>query len=131
MFGNTTSNKSNIYGRDWNKYDRKNFILDYFSIDTEGLLKTDELNVDNSPQMYLEKINLLLDTYALLKRIDKYKLRFKSKLWISLGLEKSISVKNKLPTNFINAKHPLLKEETHIEYKIYRKLLSTLMKKSK
>ena len=28
-------------------------------------------------------------------------------------------------------KHPVLKEETHIEYKNYRNLLSTLMKKSK
>ena len=32
MFGNT-SNKSNIYERDWSKFDRENFILDYFSID--------------------------------------------------------------------------------------------------
>ena len=32
--------------------------------------------------MHLEKINILLDTYAPLKGIDKYKLRFKSKPWI-------------------------------------------------
>ena len=32
-----------------------NFILDYFSIDWEDLLKIDELNVDNSTQMYLKK----------------------------------------------------------------------------
>ena len=80
-----------------------NFILDYFSIDWEDLLKIDELNVDNSTQKYLEKINILLDTYAPLK-IDKYKLRFKSKPWITLGLQKSISVKNKLLTKFINTK---------------------------
>ena len=81
-----------------------NFILDYFSIDWEDLLKIDELNVDNSTQKYLEKINILLDTYAPLK-IDTYKLRFKSKPWITLGLQKSISVKNKLLTKFINTKH--------------------------
>ena len=81
-----------------------NFILDYFSIDWEDLLKIDELNVDNSTQTYLEKINILLETYAPLKRIDKYKLRFKSKPWITLGLQKSISVKNKLLTKFINTK---------------------------
>ena len=33
MFGNTISNKSNIYERDWSKFDRENFILDCFSID--------------------------------------------------------------------------------------------------
>ena len=54
-------------------------------------MKIDELNVDN-----LDKINMLLDTYATLKRINKYELKFKSKPWITLGLQKSISVKNKL-----------------------------------
>ena len=59
-------------------------------------MKIDELNVDNSTKIYLDKINMLLDTYAPLKRINKYKLKFKSKPWIALGLQKSISVKNKL-----------------------------------
>ena len=95
MFGNTRSNKGNIYEGDCSKFDRENFILDYFSIEWEDLLKTDELNVDNSIQTYLEKINNLLDTYAPLKRIDKYKLRFNSNPWITLSLQKSISVKNK------------------------------------
>ena len=50
---------------------------------------------------------------------------------ITLGLQKSISVKNKLLANFINKKDPILKEEFHTNYKKYRNLLSTLMKKSK
>ena len=74
---------------------------------------------------------MLLHTYAPLKRINKYKLKFKSKPWITLGLQKSIFVKNKLLTNFINKKDPILKEEFHTNYKKYRNLLSTLMKKSK
>ena len=43
MFGNISGNKSNIYERDWSKFDWENFILDYFSVDWEDLLKTDEL----------------------------------------------------------------------------------------
>ena len=78
-------------------------------------MKTDELNADNSTRMYLDKINMLLDTYAPLKRIDKYKMKFKSKPWITLGLQKQIFVKNILLKNF----------------KKYGNLLSTLMKKSK
>ena len=93
-------------------------------------MKTDELNVDNST-IFKKKINILLDAYAPLRRIDRYKLRFKSKPWITLGLQKSTSVKNKSLIKFINTKHPILKEETHIEYKNYKKMLSTLMKKSK
>ena len=131
MFGNISGNKSKIYERDWSKFDRENFILDYFSVDWEVLLKRDEKNVDNSTKMYLDRINMLLDTYAPLKRINKYKLKFKSKPWITLGLQKSIFAKNKLLKNFINKKDPVLKEEFHTKYKIYRNLLSTLMNKSK
>ena len=80
--------------------------------------------------MYLYKINILLDTGAPLKRINKYKMKFKSKPWITLGLQKSMSAKNKLLKNFINKKDPILKEESHTSYKKYRNLLSTLMKKS-
>ena len=131
MFGNTSGNKSKIYERDWSKFDRENFILDYFSVDWEVLLKIDEKNVDNSTRMYLDRNYMLLDTYAPVKRINKYKLKFKSKSWITLGLQKPISAKNKLLKNFINKKDPVLNEEFHTKYKIYRNLLSTLMKKNR
>ena len=130
MFGNIPSNKSNIYERDWSKFYREKNFLDYFSVDWEDLLKIDELNADNSNKMFSDKINMLLDTNASLKRVKKYKLKFKSKPWITLGLQKSVSVKNKLLTNFINKKDPILKEECHTNYRKYRNLLSTLIKKS-
>ena len=56
-------------------------------------MKIDDLNADNSTKIYLDKIDMLLETYAPLKRINKYKLKFKSKSWITLDLKKSISVK--------------------------------------
>ena len=59
----------------------------------------------------------------LLKKINKYKLKFKSKPWINLGLQKLISVKNKLLTNFINKKDPILKEEFHTNYQKYKSIL--------
>ena len=64
--------KAVIYERGWFKFDQENFILDYFSVDWEDFLKIDELNADNSTKIYLDKINMLLDTYAALKRINKY-----------------------------------------------------------
>ena len=33
MFSNVSGNKFNIYKRDWSKFDRENFILDYFLVD--------------------------------------------------------------------------------------------------
>ena len=50
MFGNISGNKSNIYERDWSKFDWENFILDYFSVDWEDLLKTDELMLIIQPK---------------------------------------------------------------------------------
>ena len=61
MFGNISGNQSNIYQKDWLKYDQENYILIYFSVDWEELLKRDELNTDNSIQIYLHK--LYLDIY--------------------------------------------------------------------
>ena len=52
MFGNISGNKSNIYERDWSKFDWENFILDYFSVNWEDLLKIDELNADNSTKYW-------------------------------------------------------------------------------
>ena len=94
-------------------------------------VKIDELNAHNSTKMCLDNINKLLDTYAPLQRINKYKLKFKSKPWITSGLQKSTSVKNKLLTNFVNKKDPTLKEKIHTKYKKYRNLISTLLKKTK
>ena len=74
---------------------------------------------------------MLLDNYAPLKRVNKHKLKFRCKPWITLGLQKSISVKNKLLVNFISKKDPILKEKFHTNYKKHRNLLSTLTKKSK
>ena len=67
--------------------------------------------------MYLDRINMILYAYLPLKRINKCKLKFKSKPWITLGLQKPISVKSKLLINFINKKVPILKEELHTNYK--------------
>ena len=80
-------------------------------------VKIDELNAHNSTKICLDNINKLLDTYAPLQRINKYKLKFKFKPWITLGLQKLISVKIKLYTNFIDKKYAILKEEFHTKYK--------------
>ena len=118
MFGNIFGNKSNIYEWDQSKFDQENFILDYFAVDWEDLLKTDELNVDNSTKIYLDKINMLLDIYSPLKKLINTNWNLSlDQPWTTLGLQKSISAKNKLLPNLINKKDPVLKEEFHTKYK--------------
>ena len=81
------------------------------------MFKTDELNADNSTRIFLDKINMFWDTYEPLQRVNKYKMKFKSKPWITWGLQKPISVKNKLLKKFINKKCTILKEEFHTRAK--------------
>ena len=76
------------------------FYLDYFPVEWESLLKIDDRNADNSNKIYFDKINILFDTYAPLKTINKYKLKFKSKPWVTLGLQESISVKKQITYKF-------------------------------
>ena len=61
----------------------------------------------------------------------EYKLKFRTKLWITFGIQKSISIKNKLLNKFINKNDPQIKAEFHEKYKTYRNLLSTLIKEIK
>ena len=110
IFSDPPSKKPNIYERDWSNFDQENFILDYLSINWYETLKTEEQNIDYSAEIFLNKINKLLDNFAPLKRINKYKLKFKSKPWITPGLQKSISVKNKFLSDFIKKRILLLKQ---------------------
>ena len=121
----------NVFERDWSKFDQENFILDYFDTYWSNLLNLNEKNVDLSTNNFLNAMNSLLNKYAPFKKISKYKLKFKTKPWITFGIQKSIFVKNKLLKKFINKKDPQKKAECHEKYKKYRNLLSTLLKKSK
>ena len=76
-------------------------------------------------------MNSILDSNAPFQRVNKYKLRFKTKPWITPALQKSISVKNSLLNKFIKSKDPQTKEHHHVKYKTFRNMLSTLIKKSK
>ena len=79
-------------------------------------------------ETYLSKINSLLDTHALFKKTSKYKLKFKTKPWITSGLQKPVALKNELLKKFIQLKEPHMKLCSHPEYKKYKDMLSTFWK---
>ena len=64
IFFNTRSNKSHIYEKDWSNFDQESFILDYFSIAWNETLKIEEQNIDYSTEIFLNKLNELLDKFA-------------------------------------------------------------------
>ena len=78
----------------------------------------------------LDYMNAILDIHSPYKKVNKNKLRFKIKLWITPALQKSLTVKNHCLKKFINC-NSQTKEHLHTRYKEYRNLLSTLLKRSK
>ena len=77
------SNFSKIFERNWSSFDQHNFILEFLSIDWEQNLKLDEKDMNESFQLFIDKIDLLLDTYSPYKKVSKYKMKFKIKPWLS------------------------------------------------
>ena len=72
-----------------------------------------------------------MDEFAPLKKISKYKLKFKKKPWITNDIKNLINIKNVYFSKYIKIKKNVIKNYFHTKYKTYRNLLSTLMKRSK
>ena len=85
--------KSNIYERYWSKFIQTDIVLDYFDKDSSNVLQLDQQDVNLSIESFLDNMNSILDEHAPLTRINKYKLKFKSKPWITPAIQKSIIVK--------------------------------------
>ena len=120
--------KSNIYERDWSAFIQTDFILDYFDDDWSDVLQLDQQDVNLCIEPFLDNMNSILDEHATLKRINRNKLKLKSKPWITPVIQKSIVVKNNLLKRFINVKDSQTKETFYRQCKDYRNKLSTLFK---
>ena len=131
MFSDNPNTKSNIFERSWTNLNQVEFFIDYFDKDWITILNIKHGNVNVSMKNFVNNMNHLLDMHASFKKISKYKLKFKTKRWITAALQKSVFIKNSLFKRYIKLKGPVKKNEVHQQYKYYRNLLSTLMKKSK
>ena len=88
VFADPSSNKSIIFEKNRSNFNQENFLLDYFSIDWKALLKIEQQNIN----FFFSKINSLFDTHVPLKKICQYKLKFKTKPWMTPDLQKSVAV---------------------------------------
>ena len=57
----------------------------------------DQQNVNFSMDSFSDNMNSILDTYNKYK-LNKYKLMFKTKFWVTLALQKSVSIINNCKT---------------------------------
>ena len=79
---------------------------------------------------YLSKIDSLLDTLVPIKKLNKKQLKYFSKPWITHVLQNSMKKKN-IYSKFVKFKNKILEEFHHSNYKNYKNLLSTLLKRAK
>ena len=71
ILSNPSYNRSNVFERDWSKFNKKNFILDYFEKNWSDILQLDQQNVDLYIESFLKIINSILDSNAHFKRVKK------------------------------------------------------------
>ena len=127
FFANSQRSKSNIFKRNWKNLDQNLFISDFENASCDEIIDVNKENVNLSINNYLYNIDLLLEKHAPLKRLNKQKLKFQQKPWITQGLQISIKKKNTLFSRYIKCKESSRKRDLHSKYKSYQNLLSTLL----
>ena len=80
---------------------------------------------------YLSKIDSLLEIQAPIEKLNKKELKFLTKPWVKQSLQNFIKKKNNIYSEFVKSKNQKLKEFYHNNYKTYRNILFTLLKRVK
>ena len=70
ILSNPSYNRPNIFERDWSKFNKENFILDYFE-KSWCILQLDQQNVDLSIESFLNNMISILGSNAPFKRVNK------------------------------------------------------------
>ena len=114
--------------RDYSKFNRENFVLDFLSKDWDILQSK---NPEQQVEVLINKINKIIDIHAPLKIQKRKSKNISRKPWITQGIRNSINCKNKLFKKFVNTKSSLTKSIRHTNFKEYRNVLTKILKQSK
>ena len=109
-----------------------NFILDYFDIDWDAILRANKNDVNLSMQIFLKKVNELLDKYMPLRKLTQkeYKRRFKP--WITNLILDKIEKKKKAFRKYMNPRaNTEIKEQLKTDYKNIKNEITNLTRQSK
>ena len=131
LFSKIPAAKFNILRHGWRKFESNRFISDFNQTNWDQILCSKRSDVNFSMNWYLSKIDSLLETHALLKKLNKKEQKILTKPWITQSLQKSIKKKNDIYSKFVKCKNQKLKEFYRSNYQTYRNLLPTLLKRAK
>ena len=115
-----------IYSRCYRKFDNTNFIKEIEKINWATLIKDND-NPNDSTTLFTQAIESIPDTHAPFKKLTKKQLQTKNKPWISKGILKYISIKDKLYKKYLKTKPGISKENTFAKFKMYRNQISNML----
>ena len=91
-----SSQKFNFHERGWSKLNQDDFILDYFDKSLPELLRIDQQNVNLTMEFFFKQNEFHHGYSYIITNVNKYRLKFNTKPWITPALQKSISIKNNI-----------------------------------
>ena len=104
-----TNNNKNIYQRNLKSFNQQIFLEDIQNLNWNNILELENQDLDNSFNNFFLMIEMVLDTYVPIKKLNKAELKLKSKSWLTKGIMTSIKKKNIIYKKVIKAKTQLKK----------------------
>lgn len=117
--------------RDFKKFDEKKFKDDFEKIDLNESYDLDATNIDSGLSILLKNIDILLDAHAPYKQITEKKVSLSLKPWVTRGIQKSISRRNKLHKKMLKEKQQEMKTNLFRDYRKYCNKITELLRLSK
>ena len=103
--------------RSFHNFDPKAFEKDTVNIDRNRTFQITSGNPNPSFQLFLSKIDNLIDKHYPLKKPPKTKIRTKSKPWITPALTNSITISDKPYKQFCKTTNPESRKQLHESFK--------------
>ena len=120
-----------FFRKDWSKFSREDFLLDYFDIDWNLIFERFDFNPEQCFNIFNDKIKVLLERHVPTVKLTKRQLQTKLKPWITPGILKSISKRDFHHRRFIKSTKIEDKARHLAQFKTYRNLIVTLCRRSK
>ena len=119
--------KEEIFVRNYKKFNRENFLLDFLEIEWNSLL--DSVDPSQNLAKFISMTNDLINQHVPLKKIRLHDLPRKP--WITKGILSSISHKNLLYKKFMKEKDLAKKDILSSNFKTYKNWLTKIIRASK
>ena len=130
QFDNSFDKAKGFY-RDWKNFNHESFSQIFNNIEWDYILQQEKHDPNLSFDNFFDHLQKLINNHVPLKRITQKQIKRQKKPWVTKGILRSMSIRDKLLKKFINAKDQANKTRFQEKYKIYRNMITNLLRASK